>query len=111
VVAPVTGKVVSRNPLLGVDPGAVSSDPYGTGWLADIQSDEADDVKQFIAADEAEARARHDLRRFRRQVALHLLADRASIGPTQADGGVALMDLRLVLGWARYVEVVRDVLS
>lgn len=41
VYAPITGTVVAVNDTLGDSPETVNSDPYGAGWLCDIEfSDE-----------------------------------------------------------------------
>jgi glycine cleavage system H protein len=37
IFAPVTGKVVAVNDSLGNAPETINSDPYGAGWLADIE--------------------------------------------------------------------------
>lgn len=37
IFAPVTGKVVAINESLNQNPELVNSDPYGAGWLADIE--------------------------------------------------------------------------
>jgi glycine cleavage system H protein len=37
IFAPVSGKVVAVNESLGQSPEIINSDPYGTGWLADIE--------------------------------------------------------------------------
>ena len=37
IFAPVTGKVVAINDSLGNAPETINSDPYGAGWLADIE--------------------------------------------------------------------------
>lgn len=36
IIAPVSGMVRARNEALIDDPGAVNSDPYGAGWMVDI---------------------------------------------------------------------------
>ena len=41
IFAPVTGKIVSINESLGQSPETINSDPYGSGWLADIQVESA----------------------------------------------------------------------
>ena len=41
IFAPVTGKIVSINDSLGQSPETINSDPYGAGWLAEIQVDSA----------------------------------------------------------------------
>ncbi|MEY4498839.1 MAG: hypothetical protein RJA40_944 [Actinomycetota bacterium] len=37
IFAPVTGKIVAVNDSLGNAPETINSDPYGAGWLADIE--------------------------------------------------------------------------
>jgi glycine cleavage system H protein len=37
IFAPVTGKVVAVNDSLNANPELLNSDPYGAGWLADIE--------------------------------------------------------------------------
>jgi glycine cleavage system H protein len=35
--APVSGRIVARNDQLMEQPGRVNSDPYGAGWLVDLE--------------------------------------------------------------------------
>ncbi len=37
IFAPVTGKVVAVNDSLNANPELLNSDPYGAGWLAEIE--------------------------------------------------------------------------
>jgi glycine cleavage system H protein len=37
IYAPISGTVVTRNDLLGDTPELINSDPYGEGWLVEIQ--------------------------------------------------------------------------
>lgn len=37
VFAPVSGTVVARNDALDTEPGAINTDPYGAGWLAEVE--------------------------------------------------------------------------
>jgi glycine cleavage system H protein len=37
IFAPVTGKIVAINDSLATTPELVNQDPYGTGWLAEIE--------------------------------------------------------------------------
>jgi glycine cleavage system H protein len=41
LIAPVTGTVATRNDALAQAPELVNSDPYGEGWMADIEADTA----------------------------------------------------------------------
>ena len=37
IYAPVSGKVVARNEDAGDDPAVINTDPYGAGWLVEIE--------------------------------------------------------------------------
>jgi glycine cleavage system H protein len=37
IYAPVTGTVVARNDKLGDEPELINADPYGAGWLVEIE--------------------------------------------------------------------------
>jgi glycine cleavage system H protein len=37
IYAPITGRVVARNDDLENDPGVINTDPYGAGWLIEIE--------------------------------------------------------------------------
>jgi glycine cleavage system H protein len=51
IYAPVSGKVVARNEALDGDPALVNSDPYGEGWLIEVQlSDDSETDKLLSAA-------------------------------------------------------------
>jgi glycine cleavage system H protein len=50
--APLNGKVVKVNGELGDAPQTVNSDPYGKGWIIEV---EPDDSKQFDGLMDAEA--------------------------------------------------------
>jgi glycine cleavage system H protein len=47
--APVSAKVIAINADLEANPGLVNSDPYGQGWLLDLQVD-GDTLEQGLAA-------------------------------------------------------------
>jgi glycine cleavage system H protein len=44
VYAPVSGTVVARNEALESTPELLNSDPYGEGWMIEIQPDEGADL-------------------------------------------------------------------
>ena len=44
--APVSAKVVAVNGDLEASPQLVNSDPYGAGWLLDLQADDGDALEQ-----------------------------------------------------------------
>jgi glycine cleavage system H protein len=48
--APVTGTVVARNEALDSTPELINSDPYGEGWLIEIEPAEADALDGLLDA-------------------------------------------------------------
>ena len=40
IYAPVSGRVVARNDKLADEPELINSDPYGAGWLVEIEPDD-----------------------------------------------------------------------
>jgi glycine cleavage system H protein len=53
--APVTGTVVARNEALDAAPDQVNSEPYGAGWLIDIQVPDPAAVDALLSAADYEA--------------------------------------------------------
>ena len=50
VYAPVTGRVAARNEALDASPELVNSDPYGEGWLVEIEPEDPDAVEGLLSA-------------------------------------------------------------
>lgn len=48
--APVTGSVAARNEELADAPELVNHDPYGEGWLIDIEPDDPDEIEGLLDA-------------------------------------------------------------
>jgi glycine cleavage system H protein len=53
LIAPVTGTVRTRNGELAESPELVNSDPYGQGWMLEVEIDPATQARQFGALMEA----------------------------------------------------------
>jgi glycine cleavage system H protein len=51
VLSPVSGTVSGVNPLLETSPETVGSDPYGDGWLFELEVDDANDLDDLLDAD------------------------------------------------------------
>jgi glycine cleavage system H protein len=51
VLSPVAGTVSAVNPLLEGSPETVNSDPYGDGWLFELEIDEDSDLDDLLDAD------------------------------------------------------------
>ncbi len=109
VGAPAAGAVVGENAVLREHPELLVTEPYTTGWIAEFQPDEDLDDERLVPAELSRERSRLDLQRFRRRVAMHLLADDAGrLGRTMADGGELLTDLRQMLGGSKYLDIIRE---
>jgi len=48
---PVEAKVVEINPALSNNPELVNNDPYGEGWMAKIEVNDASDVNNLLGAE------------------------------------------------------------
>jgi len=113
VGAPLAGSVVQENETLREHPEQLVTEPYTHGWIAEFRPDEeVDDAghdERLVSAELSRERSRRDLQRFRRRVAMHLLADDADrVGRTMADGGEPLTDLRQMLGGSKYLDIIRE---
>jgi glycine cleavage system H protein len=51
IYAPISGTVTSRNERLGEQPELINTDPYGDGWLVEIEPESATDVDSLLDAD------------------------------------------------------------
>lgn len=51
IYAPVAGKVVAVNDALGTTPELVNSDPYGEGWICEIEMSNEADLAELLDAD------------------------------------------------------------
>jgi glycine cleavage system H protein len=51
IFAPVAGTVTAVNTLLEANPETINSDPYGDGWLFELELDADADLDQLLDAD------------------------------------------------------------
>lgn len=110
IAAAATGRLLRANEALESQPGLLADDPYGAGWLYELGTEAAAWPERLVDGRTAHEQALLDLRHFRRRAALGLLSGLGDVGPTMADGGEALTDLRQMLGPQRYLSLVRDLL-
>jgi glycine cleavage system H protein len=52
---PVAGTVIEVNPLLEKNPELVNNDPYGEGWMAKVEIENADEFEKLLDAAAYEA--------------------------------------------------------
>ena len=50
IYAPVSGRVVAINDALGSSPDSLNSDPYGAGWICEIEMSDASQVEALLDA-------------------------------------------------------------
>ena len=50
IYAPVSGTVVARNDAVETSPETINSDPYGAGWLAEVQIAEGTSLDDLLDA-------------------------------------------------------------
>ena len=105
--APASGRALRRNGAVERMPELLAQDPYGAGWLFEIEGAVAG-AARLVDASVALDQARLDLRHFRRRAALGLLTDANGVGATMADGGEALTDVRRMLGPQHYLALIRE---
>jgi glycine cleavage system H protein len=51
IYAPVSGRVTARNEALGDSPDLVNTDPYGEGWLVELEPSDPGSLSQLLDAD------------------------------------------------------------
>jgi len=110
VLSPVGGALRRWNHALLSDATLLVSAPYGDGWIVELAPSGPGSPPRLHSADAALERARLDLRRFRRRAALFLFDQNDAVGPTLQDGGEVLTDLRYILGPARFIELIGDLI-
>lgn len=47
-----TGKIIEINEDLANDPSVINSDPYGDGWICDIQIKDPTEVEDLMTAED-----------------------------------------------------------
>src|SRR5690554_6911043 len=55
VFSPVSGKVVAINEALLDSPELVNSDPYGEGWMIEVEMDDPAELDELLSAGDYEA--------------------------------------------------------
>ena len=51
IFTPVSGTISAVNPLLEASPETVNADPYGDGWLFELEMEEGTDLEELLDAD------------------------------------------------------------
>lgn len=106
VRAPLSCEIRRWNPALERDPWLLNTDPYGAGWIAELEPDQPLEMESMRRCDEARTCAEQDARQFRRRVAFRLL----STEPSFESPGFAEAAERLV-GASPFLELARELFS
>jgi glycine cleavage system H lipoate-binding protein len=102
LVSPVSGTVLAVNSTLRQDPRELLASPYERGWLLELRCHEsALQREDLVGGDEQHRRAGERLAALLRRE-----HGTDAVGPTLADGGEPLHDLRRRIGAARYHRVI-----
>lgn len=109
---PVTGLVGRVNDDLRASPSLAVRDPYGNGWLLEIEGAAAlEGLDELAPAASFAPPAREALTRLEAEARESLDPGRAAVGATACDGGERIVDLRDALGAKRWRQLVRRVLA
>jgi glycine cleavage system H protein len=104
--APVSGRVTATNQAVQRDPGRISASPYDEGWLVELRgAGPLAALPGLCTAADRRATAAVQMARIQRSVLRHVRGE-PRVGPTAADGGEPLTDLRRMLGTRRYHRVI-----
>jgi len=104
--SPVSGRVVARNVALSEDPVPVHGDPYGRGWLLEVQPDAADGPLATGMYYGPDAALWMEGEVARLQASLH-----APVGVTMGDGGLVTANIRAALPASQWDRIVRHFLE
>jgi glycine cleavage system H protein len=52
IYAPVSGTVTAKNDGLDGEPELINSDPYGGGWMLEIELNDASSIEELLSADD-----------------------------------------------------------
>jgi glycine cleavage system H protein len=114
IPAPISGRVLGHNEAAQSCPELVVSAPYGAGWLIDMDVETGRKNRQFtqlLCGPDMEKLSRSHLHDFHHRTDELLAARPSRVGATMADGGRAVSDPRAMLGSARYLKLVQELLT
>ena len=52
IYCPIGGEIIDVNHKLAEDPALINSDPYGEGWLCQLEADNTVDIDELVDAEE-----------------------------------------------------------
>ncbi len=55
VFSPLSGKITSVNEDLNEDPGLINTDPYGDGWIYELEVSDSTEIEDLMTSEDYEA--------------------------------------------------------
>lgn len=104
--SPITGTVTQVNGKVQHYPSLITTSPYDDGWLLEALCETTPDRQGNLrSAEEQQRETTLQLQKLHQRI-LHDLPVNADVGPTLADGGEPITDLRRMLGPRRYHRLI-----
>jgi glycine cleavage system H protein len=103
--APIAGRVVARNEAALRDPGLVTGDPYGTGWLLEVEA------PRWGSGARSLLRGRRAQRWLSRVEGALRLRMSPEVGAVLQDGGVPVSGIARALAIQDWDELARELLA
>lgn len=98
VIAPLTGAVIETNDRLKNNPGLITADPKGNGWLATIRPDNLEgDLKKLFFGRKAITWKHREEADISNRVHSLMKSSASGLGPTMQDGGAPVASLKEML--------------
>ena len=111
LVSPISGRVLERNQRVQTSPGLVAEAPYGQGWLLEVDCpDWSSQQRRLVDAGRAQELVHRQMVSFRKRVSRLVEQSDQAVGPTLADGGERLTDVRRILGPDGYRSLIMQYL-
>lgn len=108
--SPLSGTVIRTNQAAQRDPTLVMTSPYEAGWLVEVRSSQPlGELPGLLSPESRRGAAVRQLTKLRRAAGRRLGVE-PGVGPTAADGGERLTDLRRILGTRRYHRLLLTIL-
>ena len=112
LVSPLSGTVIKTNAKVLTNPSLLHQDPYGEGWLVEMQSSDLPAVARELRYDEdSVVLFREDAEALFSEIAHALVVPGAPVGTVSQDGGQPAATPAEALGTRRYTAILRKILE
>jgi glycine cleavage system H protein len=106
--APLTGVITEVNARLADQPSALSTSPSRDGWLFEVHMRTDEPVlAHLMAGKDAERVFANDVLRFHERLRYAIDNAAGNVGATLHDGGEFIGEAAAMLGYKRYIELLR----